>query len=125
VFGPLARRPSPEDALLATVADQALMGLMAPLITYVDLRELVRLAPDPAEVKARAQALGLSRALRGALLLVAHFFPDVADGAAALLPELSLAERAAVDGVVEVARDPAKLRHLRGVDALARRVVAP
>ena len=125
VFGPKAGRPSLEDALLATVADQAQLGLFAPLVTFVDLRELVALSPDAEQVKARAAALGLSRALRGALELVVHFFPAVAAGAAALQPELSFAERAAVDGVVEAARDPARLRHLRGVDAVARRVVAP
>jgi hypothetical protein len=40
-------------------------------------------------------------------------------------PELSFAERIAVDRVVEAARDPAKLRHLRGADSAARVVVAP
>lgn len=125
VFGPRAGRPSAEEALLATVADQAQLGLLAPLLTFVDLRELVRLAPDAGYVRARAEALGLSRALRGAMVLLAHFYPEVAGGAASLRPELGLAERAAVDGVVEAARDPARLRHLRGVDALARRVVAP
>jgi hypothetical protein len=125
VFGPRVGRPSPGDALLATVADQAQLGLFAPLVTFVDLRELVRLRPDAGLVKARAEALGLSRALAGALELCGHFFPDVAEAAGPLRPELSFAERTAVDGVVEAARDPAKLRHLRGVDALARRVVAP
>jgi hypothetical protein len=125
VFGPRAGRPSPEDALLATVGDQAQVGLHAALLTYVDLRELVRLRPEPAYVKARAEALGLSRALRGALLVAAWFFPDVAADAAVLCPELSAAERLAVDRVVEEAKDPTRLRVNRGVDALARKVVAP
>lgn len=124
-FGPTVSRPSPEDALLATVADQALLGLRAPLITYVDLRELMALPLDVELVKARAGELGLSRALHGATLLAAHFFPEGGDRAAALRPPLGFAERIAVERVVEAAKDPARLRHLRGADAAARLVVAP
>lgn len=124
-FGPRAARPSPEDALLATVAEQAQLGLFAPLVTFVDLRELLREPLDAAYLGRRAGALRLSRALYGALALVAWFFPEVADPAAALAPELSFAERVAVDRVVEAAKDPVRLRHLRGADAAARLVVAP
>ena len=125
VFGPGAFRPSPEEALLATVADQALLGLFAPAITQVDLRELLRADVDARYVKERAAALGLARALHGATLVVAHLFPDVADAAAALRPALGAAERVAVERIAEAARDVARLRHLRGADAAARLVVAP
>jgi hypothetical protein len=125
VFGPSARRPSPEDALLGTVAGQALLGLHAPLVTFVDLRELLALPLDAGYVLARAAALRLERALHGAMLLVAHFFPQAAAAAAALAPALGLAERLAVERVVEAAKDPARLRSLRGADAAARLVVAP
>ncbi|HSN91523.1 MAG TPA: nucleotidyltransferase family protein [Anaeromyxobacteraceae bacterium] len=124
-FGPAAARPSAEEAVLATVAEQALQGLWAPLVTYVDLRELLRLPLDRGHLRERARALNLSRALHGATLLAAHFFPEVADLAAAVRPDLSLAERLAVERVVEGARDPARLRHLRGAEAAARAVVAP
>ncbi len=124
-FGPAAARPSPEDALLSTVGEQALLGLLAPLVTYVDLRELLRLRPDADYVLARAGALGLSRALHGATLLAAHFFPEIGGEAAAVRPALGFAERVAVERVVEVAKDPARLRHLVGADAAARLVVAP
>jgi hypothetical protein len=125
VFGPSASRPAPEEALLATVADQALQGLFAPAITQVDLRELLRAGVDAGYVKGRAEALGLSRALHGATLVVSWLFPEVADAAAAVRPALSAAERLAVERVAESARDPARLRHLRGADAAARLVVAP
>ncbi len=124
-FGPSAARPSPEDALLATVADQALLGLQAPLVATVDLRELVLLRPDPAYVRDRAEALRLSRALHGALALLSHFYPEVTDAAAPLVPALGFAERAAVDRVVDAARDPARLRRFRGSDAASRLLVAP
>jgi hypothetical protein len=124
-FGPSAGRPSPEDALLLAVGDQAQAGLLSPLITWVDLRELLRQPLDAAEVRARASAVGLSRALHGACKLVAHFFPVVADAAEGLCPTLSGAERAAVTRLVDAAGDPARLRHLRGTEELARLVVAP
>jgi hypothetical protein len=125
VFGPSALRPAPEEALLATVAGQALLGLHAPLVTYVDLRELLALPLDGAHLRARAEALGLSRALHGATLLVEHYFPETAEAAARVRPPLGAVERAAVERVVEAARDPARLRHLRGAEAAARMVVAP
>lgn len=124
-FGPRAARPSAEDALLSTVGEQALLGLHAPLVTYVDVRELLRLELDAGYVRSRAEALGLARALHGSTLLAAAFFPEVADRAAAVRPELGAVERAAVERVVAAASDPARLRHVRGADAAARLVVAP
>ena len=106
VFGPSARRPSAEDALLATVAEQALLGLHAPLVTFVDLRELLAQPLDAGYLRARASALRLDRALHGATLLVAHFFPETAEAAAAVRPALGFAERVAVERVVEAAKDP-------------------
>jgi hypothetical protein len=124
-FGPRAARPSPEDALLSTVGEQALLGLLAPLLTFVDVRELLRLDLDVGYVRARAEALNLSRALHGSTLLAAHFFPEVADAAARVRPELGVAARLAVERVVEAAKDPSQLRHLRGADQAARLVMAP
>jgi hypothetical protein len=126
-LGPSAARPAAEVALLATVADQACLGLFAPLYTFVDLRELMRLEPplDAADIGARSAEAGLQRALHGALQLAAHFFPAVSERARSLMPPLPRAERIAVDAVVESAKDPAKLRRLRGSEAAAKLVVAP
>jgi len=126
-LGPRIRRPSAEDMLLATVAEQAEHGLYAPLITFVDLRELLRLDPplDSRYVKERAAALGLSRALHGSLALLSLHFPEVSGAARGLTPALSSPERAAVDAVVHSARDPSRLSHLRGAEATARLVVLP
>ena len=125
VFGPSAFRPSQEDALLGVVAEQALLGLHAPLVTFVDLRELLARPLDAGYVLARAASLRLERALHGAMLLVAHFFPETGEAAAALRPALGVAERFAVERVVEAAKDPGRLRALRGADAAARLVVGP
>jgi putative nucleotidyltransferase-like protein len=132
-FPPMGRsvaRPAAEDALLASVADLAAMGLFAPLLLYVDLRELLRqpelAAPATRDaLLARAAAAGLSRALFGALALTRHFYPEVAEPAVALSPALGRAEQAAVQAIVERAGDPARLRLPRGADAAARAVVAP
>jgi hypothetical protein len=124
-FGPRAGRPAPEEALLCAGGDLAQAALWAPLIRYVDLRELLRLPLDAVAVKERAAQVGLSRALYGAALLTAFFFPEVADFAAAVRPGLGALERSAVEQVADGARDPARLRHLRGAEAAARMVVSP
>jgi hypothetical protein len=127
VVGPTAARPSAGDALLASVADAAAQGLQAPLLLWLDLRELCARVPagEAAAVRARAAEAGLSRALFGALALTASTFPEAAAAAAALTPELSLAERAAVAAVVDQARDPARLRRVRGTAEAARILLAP
>ncbi|HVP69657.1 MAG TPA: nucleotidyltransferase family protein [Anaeromyxobacteraceae bacterium] len=126
-FGPRVLRPSAEDAFVAAVAEQAETGLYAPLIGFVDMRELLRLEPplDANRVKGHARAVGLGRALHGSLELLGRFFPDVRTRAQALVPEISPAERVAVNAIVETASDPAKLVHLRGAEAAARALVAP
>ncbi len=126
-LGPEIRRPSPEDMLLATVAEQAEQGLFAPLVTFVDLRELLRLDPplDSRYVKERAAALGLSRALHGSMALLALHFPEVSGAAGTLAPPLSAPERAAVDAVVRSSGDPSRLSHLRGAQAAARLALLP
>lgn len=124
-FGPLAGRPAPEEALLCAVGDLGQAALWAPLIRYLDLRELLRLPLDAGAVKARAASLGLSRALYGAALLTPFFFPEVADAAASVRPALGALERAAVEQVADGARDPGRLRHLRGAEAAARMLISP
>jgi hypothetical protein len=124
-FGPRAGRPSPEEALLCAAGDLGQAALWAPLLRYLDVRELLRLAPDAAYVKERAATLGLSRALYGACTLAAWFFPEVAAEAERVRPALGAMERAALEPVIDAARDPARLRHLRGTEEAARLLVAP
>jgi putative nucleotidyltransferase-like protein len=124
-FGPRASRPSPEEAILCAAGDLGQAGLWAPLLRYLDFRELLRLGADVAYVQRRADALGLSRALHGACVLTAWFFPEVAAEAERLKPALGAVERAALEPVIDAARDPARLRHLRGTEQAARLLVAP
>ena len=130
-IGRTAARPSGRDALLATVADLAGMGLYAPLLLYLDLRELLS-QPGVADGAGAAEAVRLlardarlTRALYGATALVAHFFPSAAPRAQAIAPVLSAPERAAVDAILERASDPTRLRLLRGEQAAARVVLTP
>ena len=103
-FGQNAHRPSLEDALLCAVLLQARAGFDTPLIHTLDLRELVRGAPDlggpyshPPDgqlVLARAKVLRLERALWTAMELVAQVFPEVAAQARALQPPIRAASQA-------------------------------
>jgi hypothetical protein len=129
-MGPTAARPSAEDALLGTVGEMAALGLHAPLLLCLDLRELLAqpalASPErQREVQTRAEELGLSRALHGSCALAAHFFPEVEAPARALSPHLGHAERLAVERIVESAKDPTRTRLPRGAAAAARGIVAP
>jgi hypothetical protein len=129
-LGKNVARPAAEDALLATVAEVAEHGLFAPLLLYVDVRELLRLpelgaAATIGAVRARAEAARLSRALFGVMALVRQFFPEVGGRAESFSPELGRGERAAVQAIVDRAGDPTRLRLPRGADVAARAVVAP
>ena len=109
-FGSRVRRPAIEDALLSHVALMARGAFSAPLIEHVDLRELVRGSPsqsstwdhrpDARAVRERSRALGLDRALWCALQLVTGFFPEVAEEARALVPEVPMAIRVLLEASV-------------------------
>lgn len=110
VFGERVVRPAIEDAVLTQVALMARAGFEAPLIEFVDLRELVlgspgqsgtyHRPPEAGEVLERAEESGLSRALYCAMRLLAWFFPEQEPQAAAITPHLNVAVRAALDKVV-------------------------
>ncbi len=129
-LGATAARPSAGSALLHAIGALAQAGLYAPLLAYLDVRELLLLpelavAGSRASVLERARAAGLERALYGACALVAHYFPQAAERADALSPELGRTERAAVQAIVESAGDPAKLRVARGAEAAAKLLLLP
>lgn len=132
-FGASAFRLSAEDALLVQVLSLARRGFAVPLIEFVDLRELVAGsslvlpgrggpgAPIEAGLLAtRARAFGVERALFAAMTLLGHLHPSIAERAAALCPELSLAARTLLEtAVIAPARNPLRERQLRGSAALA------
>ncbi len=98
MYGPSAFRLELEDALLAQLARLLRVGFSAPLIEWVDVRELVTGAAatggdysralDVPSFTARAQELGLLRAAWCALGLVGHYFPSAQVAAEAARPAL-------------------------------------
>lgn len=89
-YGPSARRPSIEDSLLLAAAAVGRAACAAPLIEFVDLRELVCGAPatgviypappDPVAVADRAVRWGVARAVHCALAVTARLFREAAAG---------------------------------------------
>ncbi|MGQ0506331.1 MAG: nucleotidyltransferase family protein [Myxococcaceae bacterium] len=110
VYGPSFFRLSHEEALLAVCLDQARNGYDVPLLTFVDLRELIIGAPsvsgpyskavDHALLKKTAEKWGASRALYASASIVARLFPETADTVSQLLPELPAAVRVLIEAAV-------------------------
>src|SRR5262249_22952547 len=109
-FGPSFFRLVAEDALLASILEQAHAGYSVPIITFVDLRELLLgppswrgLSPRPLD---RSRAGGRARRgpLQGAVSasprLVAELFPETAPSVDSLSQDLRPATRALLDGLV-------------------------
>jgi len=128
-FGPKVRRPAIEDALLAHVAMLSRGAFAAPLVDFVDLRELVKGSPsqqstwdrkpDAAAVKDRAHALGLDRELWCALRITSGFFPDAEADARALEPEVPAAVRVLLEaGIVAPTRNLDRTRVNRAAEEI-------
>ncbi len=102
VYGPSMYRLDAEDALPVQVLFASRAGFDMPFIEWVDLRELALTAGDAGRVKQLAAAWRLERALYAAMQGVARLFPEAAEAAAKLTPELSLPVRKLLDvGVVD------------------------
>lgn len=128
-FGPSARRPDLEDALLVHAVLAAKAGFDVPALEWLDLRELALGAPamggpwsrpvDAAELARRVKAAGAERALYCALGVVARVFPEAKEACARLSPELSFPVRAVLDrAVVGPASELGRGRTFKGEDAL-------
>jgi Uncharacterised nucleotidyltransferase len=128
-FGPSARRPDLEDALVVHAVLAARAGFEVPALEWLDLRELVLGAPsmggawshpvDAAELKARVRAAGAERAVYCALQVVARLFPGARAACQALMPEVSLPVRAVLDrAVVGPAAELGRGQTFRGEEAL-------
>jgi hypothetical protein len=134
-FGASIFRLDLEDALLTTCLEQARAGYELPLISFVDLRELVLGAPslsgpysrpvDAALVLATAARWRISRALYASLAILRELFPETADAVARLTPPLRPATRALLDRlVVKPVIDLGGDRRVRGGDRLRRLLTA-
>ena len=131
IYGPSFFRPEMEDALLLACLEHARQGYEVPLLSFVDLRELVTGAQmlggpysrplDAEALKARARDWRLERALYASLSIVAQLFPEAAASARACQPALrgatrELLERLVVAPTLALGRS----RTVRGGDRLRR-----
>lgn len=135
VYGPSFFRPEQEDAVLLACLEHARHGYEVPLLSFVDLRELVTGAQllsgpysRPLQVEAlkeRARAWRLERALYASLAIVAELFPEAAASARAAQPPLRGATRQLLDRlVVAPTLMLGRSRALRGGDRLRRLLTA-
>jgi hypothetical protein len=131
VYGKSVFRPQLEDAILLCCLEHARAGYQVPLISFVDLRELLLGAPhlssayshppDLAQLKARASRWRIDRALYASLSIVARLYPETAERVGQALPELRGATRALLDRVVvEPLASLQGMRRVRGMERLRR-----
>jgi len=130
-FGPSFFRLAAEDALLASILEQAHAGYSVPTITFVDLRELILGAPsvqgaysrplDLAQVRARAERWRIQRAVYASTRIVAALFPQTAPTVDSLAQDLRPTSRALLDGlVVSPLAQLGRMRETRGAERLRR-----
>ena len=130
-FGPSFFRLAAEDALLASILEQAHAGYSIPTITFVDLRELVLGAPSMqgaysrplalAQVRERARRWRLQRAVYASTRIVAALFPETGSLVESLTHDLRPATRALLDGlVVAPLAQLGRMRETRGAERLRR-----
>ncbi|XXF79123.1 nucleotidyltransferase family protein [Myxococcaceae bacterium GXIMD 01537] len=131
-FGPSLFRPDLEDALLLECLDHARRGYEVPLLSFVDLRELVTGAQgmggsvysrplDVAALLERARAWRLERALYTSLSITARLFPETEAAVAPALPPLRRATRELLDRlVVAPVATPGRKTAFRGTERLRR-----
>jgi len=131
VYGPSMYRLELEDAILMVALDHARHGFEVPMLSFVDLRELLLGAPstggvysrtpDFAALKARARAWKAERALYASVAVVERLFPETAAAAEAAKPELRRATRELLERViVQPVSELGKMRLVKGADRLRR-----
>ncbi len=127
VYGPSIFRPSHEDAILLLCLDQAKAGYEVPMISFVDLRELLSGASalvgsyskpvDFERLKQRASEWRIDRALYTSASIVQRLFPELEGAAQSAKPTLRastqrLLEKWVIAKVVQLG----PMRILRGTD---------
>ena len=131
VYGPSVFRLDLEDAILALCLEQARAGYRMPLLTFVDLRELLTGATSTggaysrpcnfALLKQRAADWRLERALFASASIVERLFPEAAGDAAQAKPALRRATRRLLERwVVDPLGELGKTREWRGADRFRR-----
>ncbi|MFL5319584.1 MAG: nucleotidyltransferase family protein [Myxococcaceae bacterium] len=132
-YGTSVFRPSHEDAILSVAVSHARAGYQVPMLSFLDLRELIRSAPfvsgpyskpyDADLVKRRAKQWNVERALYASMAIIARLFPELEPFAAKLLPELKGTSRALVDKLIVTPVASLQTRSMRGTDRLRKWLV--
>jgi hypothetical protein len=131
VYGPSMFRLDLEDAILALVLEHARAGYQVPILSFVDLRELLSgapsvtgpysRAPDFELLKARASLWRIERALFASASIVQRLFPQVDIAAERAKPRLRAASRDLLERVIIApVSELGRTRVLRGADRLRR-----
>lgn len=131
VYGPSLYRLDLEDAVLVLCLELARQGFEVPMLSFVDMRELLMGAPsmggpysrpcDAEALKRRASEWRIERALYASLAILERLFPETATVAEAAKPALrrgtrELLERLLIQPVTELG----KMRVIKGSDRLRR-----
>jgi len=131
VYGPSMFRLDLEDAILALSLEQARAGYEVPMVSFVDLRELLAGAPsvsgpysrspDFEQLKSRAAAWRIERALFASASIVQRLFPHVDVAAEKAKPNLRAASRDLLDRtIITPVSQLGKTRVAKGADRLRR-----
>jgi hypothetical protein len=131
VYGPSMFRLDLEDAILSLSLEQARAGYDVPMLSFVDLRELLSGAPsvsgpysrppDFGLLKARAAAWKSERALFASASIVQRLFPEAAAAAEKAKPPLRSASRDLLDRlIISPVSQLGRTRVTRGADRLRR-----
>lgn len=135
VYGPSMFRLGLEDAILGLSLEQARAGYDVPMLSFVDLRELLSGAPsvsgpysrppDFELLKERAAAWKCERALFASVSIAGRLFPEAAAAAEKAEPLLRSASRDLLDRlIISPVSQLGRTRVTRGADRLRRLLVA-
>jgi hypothetical protein len=130
-YGPSIYRLTLEDAIVIQCLEHAQLGYDVPLLSFVDLRELLMGAQhvssdyshpfDAALVHERAKAWKAERAVYASVSIVEKLFPETKDAAARAKPSLRRATRELLDrGVVTPLSNLEQTRTFHGSERLRR-----
>lgn len=131
VYGPSVFRPALEDAILLLCLEQARAGFDVPMISFVDLRELVLGSPsmagayaravDLSAIRERASAWRLERAAYTALSILERLFPETAEVVIRARPSVRAATRVLLERwVIDVVSKLGRVRVTRGAERFRR-----
>lgn len=131
VYGPSFFRLELEDAILVTCLAHAREGYRIPLLSLIDLRELLKGAPDVSgpytrevdfqALRERAAAWRIERALYASTAIIGRLFPEARPAAERAQPSLRAATKRLLDRwVVEPLSEVGRVTSVRGSDRLRR-----